>query len=144
MRIGLIASIVVCAACACRSQGTEDQVRSTASSDAQRVVEEMVDAYNRHDAKAAAGAYASDVRFYDFPDKPLLQGREAVHTRFQTAFRNAPEVKIEVAPRIVHGRFVVDQENISQLAGGKIAVALWIYEVRNGEIVRAWRLPEPE
>ena len=152
MRTELLTLALACVAVACGSdgQGTSAAARDTASSgmtgrgttEAELVVSDMVAAYNKHDASAAAAAYAPDVRFYHFPDQLFLEGRDAVRTRFQRAFADGPTVKVEVSPRLVHGRFVVDRENIIGLRGGKTAVALWIYEVQNGQIARAWRLPD--
>ena len=132
------------AAPSCQTHDVNTKSTETGSSKAQGVVSAMVDAYNRHEADSAAAAYAPDVKFYHFPGQPFLEGRDAVRTRFQKAFSDAPNVQVEVAPRLVHGRFVIDQENISGLSGGKTVVAVWIYEVRNGLIVQAWRLPDEE
>ena len=135
--------LLVFASPSCQSHDVNTR-SAEASSEAEGVVSAMVDAYNKHQADTAAAAYAPDVKFYHFPGQPFLQGRDAVRSRFQMAFSDGPNVKVEVSPRLVHGRFVIDQENISGLPGGKTTVAIWIYEVRNGLIVQAWRLPDKE
>ena len=152
MRIELLTLTLACVAVACgpEGQGRSAAARDTASSafsgpgtsEAELVVRDMVTAYNKHDASAAAAAYAPDVRFYHFPDQLFLEVRDAVRTRFQRAFADGPTINVEVSPRLVHGRFVVDREVITGLKGGKTAVALWIYEVQKGKITRAWRLPD--
>lgn len=135
MRTALLSLMLGCAAMACRSG-------SNPAREAERVVRQMVDAYNRHDVAATTGAYAADARFYRFPDQLFIQGRDSVRSRFQRAFATEPGVQVTVAPRVVHGRFVVDNEIITGRRDGKTVNAVWIYEVQNGQIARAWTLPE--
>jgi hypothetical protein len=55
----------------CRSHGPGAESVSPAPteqrSDAERVVLQQQDAYNRHDIEAFVGAHAPDVRFYESP-----------------------------------------------------------------------------
>ena len=138
MRTSLLALMLGSVVLACRSSTTAER----AVSEAERVVDGMVASYNRHDADATTEAYAADARFYRFPDELFIEGSDSVRSRFQRAFSTEPAVHVAVSPRVVHGRFVVDNEIITGRKDGKTVNAVWIYEVKNGKIAQAWVLPE--
>jgi hypothetical protein len=104
------------------------------------VVEAQLAAYNRRDVEAFAAAYAPDAVVYDPPEQIRAAGMESIRRIYGKAFADAPSARATISHRLIQGNFVVDQESVSGLAGGRSASAVVIYEVRDGKIRRAWIL----
>ena len=105
---------------------------------AEQAVQAQLEAYNRHDAPAFAATYAEDARIYFFPDREWIAGKEKIHETYGKLFTSTPAVHAEVTQRIVQGERVIDQEHVSGLPNGGTAVAVAIYEVKDGLITRVW------
>ena len=105
------------------------------------VVQRFVDAANARDADAMAALVATDAVFARFPDgRVLATGRDSVRAMYARMLPPLPpEFHIDVRPRIVEGRLVVDKEHFTGMPGGRDQ-ATWLYEVAGGLIRRAWRL----
>ncbi len=104
----------------------------------ERVVQAQVEAYNRHELEAFAATYASDVRFYAFPDSLISSGRDALRRDFGQLFTNAPKLHATILTRVVQGNFVIDQELVTGLPNGGTLTGIVIYEVKNAQITRVW------
>jgi hypothetical protein len=129
----------------CRSgeeRAANNIAHQSAATEAERVVQGVVDAFNSHDLERTVAGFAPDVQGYLFPDSLLTNSREKVRGHFQKTFVDEPNVHVTISPRIVHGPFVIDHEVITGLKNGKTDSALWIYEVTRGHIVRAWVFPD--
>jgi hypothetical protein len=105
-------------------------------SPAERVVQAQVEAYNRHDLDAFLDCYAPEVAIYQFPDKRLFAGRDAMREQYGRLFRRAPDVNVKITQRIVKGDTVIDHESGS--ANGRRFTAVAIYRVADGKIVGVW------
>ena len=101
---------------------------------AERVVQEQLEAYNRHDLDAFAATYAPDVRGYRYPDRPLFTGLAELRAMYGRFFMTAPAVRATVVRRIVQGNFVIDHEELTGTPDGRTRRAVAIYEVRDGRI----------
>jgi hypothetical protein len=104
------------------------------------VVDAQLAAYNRRDVEGFAAAYAPDAVVYDPPEQIRAAGMESIRRIYGKAFAEAPSARATISQRITQGNFVVDQESVSGLPGGRSASAVVIYEVRDGKIRRAWVL----
>ncbi len=104
------------------------------------VVEAQLAAYNRRDLEAFAAAYAPDAVVYDPPEQIHAAGMESIRRMYGEAFAQAPSAQATISHRLIQGSFVVDQESVSGLPGGRSASAVVIYEVRDGKIRRVWIL----
>ncbi|MFL5448776.1 MAG: nuclear transport factor 2 family protein [Gemmatimonadales bacterium] len=128
---------------ACRAKNQEQtSSSSSAPSEAERVVQHGLDAWNKHDVEGALSVFSPDVKIYRFPDKEVVNPLDSVRARWRQRFAKDPNVHVTVSPRIVHKNFVIDHETATGLANGGTRTADWIYEVDGGRIVRAWLLPE--
>jgi hypothetical protein len=107
-------------------------------SGAEKVVQEQVDAYNRHDLEAFLKTYSAEIKLYEFPDKELSSGLEAMRETYGKLFRREPDRKVKIAKRIVQGDCVIDHEELS--GGGRQFTAVAIYRVKDGKITAAWFL----
>ena len=140
MRSAVFASLLLIA---CRPENREQpSSSSSAPSEAERVVQRGLDAWNKHDVEGALSVFSPDVKIYRFPDREVLNPLDSMRARWQQRFAKDPKVHVTVSPRIVHKNFVIDHENATGLADGGTRTADWIYEVNGGRIVRAWLLPE--
>ncbi len=110
----------------------------TNPSAAEQAVQAQLDAYNRHDAPEFAATYAEDAQIYVFPDRPWIVGREKIQETYGELFTSTPAIHAEVVQRIVQGGRVIDHERVSGLPNGGSAVAVAIYEVKDGLITRVW------
>jgi hypothetical protein len=104
------------------------------------VVEAQLAAYNRRDLEGFAAAYAPDAVVYDPPEQIRAAGMESIRRICGKSFAEAPSARATISHRLIQGNFVVDQESVSGLTGGRSAAAVIIYEVRDGKIRRVWIL----
>jgi hypothetical protein len=127
----------------CRPDNKEPPSSSSSvTTEAERVVQRGLEAWNKHDVEGALSVFSPDVKIYRFPDKEVVNPLDSVRARWRQRFAKDPNVHVTVLPRIVHQNFVIDHETVSGLANGGIRTADWIYQVEGGRIVRAWLLPE--
>jgi hypothetical protein len=108
----------------------------TPASQAERLVQDQVEAYNSHDLEAFLKWYSPEVKLYEFPDKLISSGLEPMREQYGRLFRRAPDVKVEITKRIVQGDTVIDHE--SGIANGRKFSAVAIYRVKDGKIVAVW------
>lgn len=127
----------------CRPDNKEQSSSSSSgTSEAERVVQRGLEAWNKHDVEGALSVFSPDVKIYRFPETPVPNPLDSMRARWQQRFAKDPKVHVTVSPRIVHNHFVIDHETATGLANGGTRTADWIYEVNGGRIVRAWLLPE--
>lgn len=105
---------------------------------AKRVVLAQVDAYKRHDIDAFVDTYAADVALYMFPDILLARGQDSLRTQYAGRFTAMPNLRAEVAGRLVGGKYVLLDERVTGMPGMDTLKTIVIYEVRDGKISRAW------
>ena len=56
----------------------------------EQVVQEQVEAYNRHDIEAFLKTCSAEVKVFDFPDKLRFSGLEAMRERYGKLFKSEP------------------------------------------------------
>lgn len=106
------------------------------SADAVKLVEQQLAAYNSHDLEAFLQPYAANVKILEFPDKELMSGKEAMRKSYGKYFENNPDVKAQIAKRIVQGDMVIDHEMVTATRLNFKAIA--IYQIKEGKIARVW------
>jgi hypothetical protein len=143
-RILVSAALLCCLFTVGCRPGKKDQpaTSSASASEAERVVQRGLEAWNKHDIDGALSVFSPDVKVYRFPDHLVPNSLDSMRARWTQRFAQDPKVHVTVSPRIVHNRFVIDHEMVSGLSSGKTRTADWIYEVDGDRIVRAWLLPE--
>ena len=75
------------------------------------VVAREVIAFNHHDSATFASTFAPDARVYEYPDKLILRGRDAILRKYGAALRD-PRLTVQILKRMVTGVHVVDEERI--------------------------------
>ena len=105
------------------------------------IVQRQVDSYNAHDLDSFLSFYSHDAAYIRHADNStLFEGHAAMREAYGSLFQNHPSVHVEIANRIVLGRFVIDLEHIT----GRTDIAeMWvvaIYEVVDHLIRKVWVL----
>jgi hypothetical protein len=103
------------------------------------VVQEQVEAYNRHDIEAFLKTYSPDIKVFVFPDKLRFSGLEVMRERYGKLFKSEPGLTVKIARRIVQGDHVIDHEEVSK-GGDRQLTVVAIYRVEGGKITAVWFL----
>jgi hypothetical protein len=104
------------------------------STDAEKVVQEQLDAYNSRNIEAFVSTYSDDVKVFDFPNKSRFEGKDKMRERYGGFFESTPDLNCEIKNRIVIGNKVIDEEFLTINKINYNAVA--IYEIENGKIAK--------
>ena len=113
----------------------------TPTNDPASVVQRQLEAYNARDIDALLAVYAADAQMFEHPATLLATGTAALRERFLARFQE-PNLYAALLNRTVMDHIVVDQEVVSRTfpeGPGKIR-CLMIYEVRHGQIAKAWSI----
>lgn len=102
------------------------------------VVQHQVNAYNARNLEAFAETYHPEVSLFKFPNELLSSGMEKLRADYGALFKDTPKLHVEIKNRMVAGRYVVDEERVTGLPGGRMLEALAIYEVQDGLIRNVW------
>ena len=106
--------------------------------DSEKLIQEQLEAYNRHDLEGFLKTYSPDIKLYDFPDKELASGLDAMRKMYGKLFEQVPDVNATIARRIVQGDYIIDHEEVSGKNLKLKAVA--IYRVKDRKITTVWFL----
>jgi hypothetical protein len=113
-------------------QGAEQEEKSKVAGP-ERVVQEQVDAYNRHDLEGFLKTYSPETKLYAFPDQERGVGLEYMRTIYGKLFADNPMLKVKIARRIVQGEYVIDHEQVN--TGSREFAAVAIYRVKDDKII---------
>ena len=119
-----------------RQEAPGERAVPAEASEAERVVQEQVEAYNRRDLDGFLATYSPQVKLYDFPDELRTTGLDAMRERYGAFFERTPDLHAEITRRIVQGDYVIDHERVT--AGGREMTAVAIYQVEGGKITNVW------
>ena len=112
-----------------------DPEESTVS-EAETLVQEQLEAYNRHDLEGFLKTYSPEIKLYTFPDEELSSGLEPMRKSYGELFRRQPDRKAKITRRIVQGDYVIDHEEVT--GGGRKSSAVAIYRVKEKKITAVW------
>lgn len=101
-------------------------------SEAGKIVQKQLEAYNKRDIDAFMATYANDIKLYDYPEKLKSEGQKAMRESYDKFFKNTPDLHAFIKNRIILGNKVIDKEQVT--INGKIHIAVAIYEIENGKI----------
>ncbi|GGU72841.1 hypothetical protein GCM10010211_43360 [Streptomyces albospinus] len=106
----------------------------------EEIVDGQLAAYNAGDLEKFLTYYVDDVPVYAFPSGDVLTDRSgpAFRERYRALFAASPDLHAELVSRVVHGRIVIDQENVTGFMGGEVRTAVALYEVGEERIERVW------
>ncbi|MDF2189919.1 amidohydrolase family protein [Paraflavitalea sp. CAU 1676] len=101
------------------------------------LAQQQLNAYNARNIDAFLQPYSDSVRIYSFPDKLMVQGKEAMRKQYSGMFERVKELHCKLVNRIVQGDTVIDQESVTGF-GDKPLSAIAIYKIKNGKIAEVY------
>ncbi len=100
------------------------------------LVQRQLNAYNARNIEAFLEPYADDVELYEYPDKLLSKGKDAMRKDY--AFFNViPDLHCEITQRIIQGNIIIDKESVLGF-GTKPVEATAIYHIDGGKIKKVY------
>lgn len=97
------------------------------------VVQAQLEAYNAGDVERFMACYSADCVVEDGAGNRLLTGHTEMQPRYETLFKNSPNLHCELIHRIRIGSYVIDEERIT----GRVPAmnhAVVIYRLNNGGV----------
>ena len=101
------------------------------------LVQRQLNAYNARNIEAFMEPYADDVEIYQFPDKLLSKGKEAMRKDY-AFFKNLPDLHCEIKERIIQGNIIIDKESVTGTGSAKPAEATAIYYIEGNKIKKVY------
>lgn len=101
------------------------------------LVERQLKAYNARNIDAFLEPYADDVELYEFPDKLLSKGKDAMRKDYEEMFKNIPSLHCDIVGRIIQRNIVIDKESISGMGKNKFE-ATAIYHIEKNKIKKVY------
>ena len=101
----------------------------------EQIVDAQLAAYNRRDLEGFLAFYSDDAVLVKYPNQVTQTGKAEMRARYQRRFGN-PDIRAEILKRITFGDFVIDHERVTAPPAKGELVAVAVYEVRDGKIVR--------
>jgi hypothetical protein len=101
------------------------------------VVQAAIDAYHDHDLDRCLGYYAADVVVKDADGNVLMDGAEAVRTRYAKSIADNPNLRYDIPNRISLAQWVIDEERvtgISKPGSPDVVRAVLVYRVSGERI----------
>ena len=106
--------------------------------DAGKLVQRQLDAYNAHDLAAFVACYADDVEVWRMPStEPSLRGIAALTEFYATERFTLAALHADLLNRIVVGSTVVDHERVHGVREAPFDAAV-VYQVVGDRIRRVW------
>lgn len=97
-------------------------------------VDQQLKAYNQRDLEAFAAAYSDAIEIYNYPETLIAKGKEKFKEMYRGFFKTTPDLNCQIKNRIVLGKKVIDEEEVT--VNGNTFGAIAIYEVENNKIVK--------
>lgn len=89
--------------------------------DTQKLIQQLLDAFNKHDVEGFANLYATDASSYDPQYEYPLQGRDAIRKDVSDFIRAFPDVKSKInGPILEKGNLVAFQVEVSGTHDGPL------------------------
>lgn len=101
------------------------------------LVERQLKAYNANNIDAFLEPYADDVELYEFPDKMVSKGKDAMRKDYEGMFKNIANLHCDIVGRIVQGNIIIDKESISGMGKNKFE-ATAIYHIEKNKIKKVY------
>lgn len=101
------------------------------------LVERQLKAYNAKNIDAFLEPYADDVELYEFPDKMVSKGKDAMRKDYEGMFKNIANLHCDIVGRIIQGNIIIDKESITGFGKNKFE-ATAIYHIEKNKIKKVY------
>lgn len=102
------------------------------------IIDQQLEAYNRHDLEGFVACYAPDAELINLADGSLIAaGSDQIRAMYRQPFE-IPGLHADIINRMVLGDFVIDFENGRGIPGVELVEAIVIYQMKEGLIAKAW------
>lgn len=98
------------------------------------LVQRQLNAYNARNIDAFLDTYSDDIEIYNFPDKLMSKGKDAMRKRYGEMFGSLKRLHCKIVDRIVLNNTVIDHEYVNM--DDNVVQAIAIYDVKDGKIVK--------
>jgi len=105
-------------------------------------VERQIELFNAHDLEGFLALFAEELEVFEIPGAAAPSGKARLRELYAARFKANPDLHASAQAQMVSGDFVIQKEKISGRAGKEALVAVTIYQVKAGKIVRMWGLRE--
>lgn len=109
-------------------------INAQTGSEAARLAQLQLDAYNAKDIDAFLAPYSDSVKVFSHPNQLILQGKEAMRERYIGRFANAPDLHCTLINRMVLGNVVIDQEDVIMDKNKPSSKVIAMYKIADGKI----------
>lgn len=93
----------------------------------EKIVDLRLRAYNNRNLNAFINTFSEDVEVFNYPNKTVSKGKEALLEKYTTFFKKATDLECDVKKRIIVGNKIIDEEVIR--IGSNTYRTIAIYEV---------------
>ncbi len=103
----------------------------------------QIDLFNAHDLEGFLALFADELEVGEIPagaSSPF--GKARLRELYAGRFKANPDLHASAEAQMVSGEFVIQKEKIKGRAEKPALVAVAIYQVKAGKIVRMWSLGE--
>ncbi|MGH2565743.1 MAG: amidohydrolase family protein, partial [Ginsengibacter sp.] len=101
------------------------------------LVQQQLNAYNYRSIDAFVAPYSDDVEMYQFPDKLIGKGKDAMRKAYSAIFNKFPDLHCEIKSRLIQGNWIIDKELVSGMGKTRVE-ATSIYQVENNRIQKIY------
>ena len=105
-------------------------------------VERQIELFNAHDLEGFLALFAEEVEVAEIPGTAAPTGKARLRELYAARFQANPDLHASAEAQMVSGEFVIQKEKIKGRTGKEPLVAVTIYQVKAGKIVRMWGLRE--
>lgn len=113
-------------------------VQDSVTMSAADIVQKQLEAYNAKDLEAFLSLYSDNVKGFNFPDKEIFSGKNAMRAGYEALFKDNPDLQCVVLQRTVMNNVVVDHEKISGLSNANDVNTIAIFKIEKGKINRIY------
>ena len=105
-----------------------------------RTVERQIELFNAHDLEGFLALFADELEVFTLPGDSASTGKARLRELYTECFKANPDLHASAEAQMVSGDFVIQKEKIKGRAGKEALVAVSIYQVKAGKILRMWSL----
>jgi len=102
----------------------------------------QIELFNAHDLEGFLALFAEEVEVSEIPGTAAPTGKARLRELYAARFQANPDLHASAEAQMVSGEFVIQKEKIKGRTGKDPLVAVTIYQVKAGKIVRMWGLRE--